>query len=98
MASKKIDLKDTKITVYEIKGWFGRPKITEQKRKFDQDCKTLLTLFAKYARVNKLPANAEELINYIGQSYTNIENTYKTRKPTAVVLDVNNAIDQLLKI
>lgn len=97
MTKKTLKLRDKEITVYELKGWFGRPKITEQKNKFDQDCKTLLTLFAKLAKANKLPTNAEEVINWVGQSYKNASDSFAKRKPRVVVLDVDYVLDQLVK-
>jgi hypothetical protein len=97
MTSKVIKLREKTITVYEPKGFFGKPQITEQKAKFDQDCKTLLTLFAKFAKVNKLPKNSQEIIDWIGQSYKNTEGTFITRKPKAVVLDIDYVLDQMVK-
>ena len=97
MAKKTITLRDKTITVWRPEGFFGTPHITEEKRKFDQDCKTLLTVFAKLAKANKLPTNAQELINWIAQSYQNCDDTFAIRKPKAVVLDVDYALDQLVK-
>lgn len=97
MAKKTITLRDKTITVWQKGGFFGTPKITEEKRKFDQDCKTLLTVFAKLAKANKLPTNAQDIINWIGQSYQNCEATFTSRKPKAVVLDVDYVLDQLVK-
>lgn len=97
MTTKAVTLKDKTIIVWQPGGFFGKPRITEQKRKFDQDCKTLLTLFAKLAKVNKLPKNSQEIIDWVGQSYQNCEKTFITRKPKAVVLDVDHVLDQLVK-
>lgn len=93
---KKIKLTDKTIQVWEVKGFLGGRKITEQKRKFDQDCKTLLTMLAKLAKKNKLPTNADEIINWVGQSYQNCEATFTTKKPNAVVLDVDKVLEQLV--
>lgn len=96
MTNKTIILKDIIITVYERKGFFGTLKIHEQKLKFDRDCHTLLTLFAKLAKANKLPKNSQEVIDFIGQSYRNCEQTFITRKPRAVVLNIDSVIEQLI--
>lgn len=97
MTNKEINLKSKQLVVYELKGFFRRPRVTEQKVKFDHDCKTLLTLFAKLAKVNKLPKNSQDIIDWIGQSYQNCEGTFITRKPTALVLDIDHVLDQLVK-
>lgn len=97
MTKKIVKLREKEITVYELKGFFGRPKITEQKTKFDQDCKTLLTVFAYLAKANELPKNSQEIIDWIGQSYTNCEATFIKRKPRAIVLDVNYLLEQVVK-
>ena len=98
MTNKVIKLTDMTITVWERKGFIlQKLQVTEQKKKYDQDCKTLLVLFAKLAKVNKLPKNSEAIVDAVNQSYTNIDNTFKTRKPLAAVLDVNNVLDQLVK-
>lgn len=94
---KTVPIKTKTITVFEYKGFFRRPQITEQKTKFDQDCKTLLTLFAKLAKVNKLPKNAEEMIANIAQSYKNTEACFTKRQPKAAVLDVDIVLDELVK-
>lgn len=97
MERKTVKLKDKNITVWERRGFFGQVHITEQKRKFDQDCKTLLTLFAKLAKANKLPTNAQDIINWIGQSYQNASDCFAQRKQIAVVLDIDDVLDQLVK-
>jgi len=97
MTSKTLTLTDKTITVWERKGLFGTLKIHEQKLKFDRDCNTLLTLFAKLAKVNKLPKNSQEVIDWIGQSYRNTEHTFISRKNQAIVLNVDSVIDQLVK-
>lgn len=97
MTSKTVKLTDKTITVWEREGFFGTLKIHEQKLKFDRDCNTLLTLFAKLAKANKLPKNSQEVIDWIGTSYRNTDHTFITRKNQAVVLDVDKVIDQLVK-
>lgn len=97
MTKQVIKLTDKTITVWERKGFFGKLIIHEQKLKFDRDCGTVLTLFAKLAVGNKLPKNSQEIIESIAQSYRNTENTFITRKNQAVVLDVDKVIDQLVK-
>lgn len=97
MTNKTVKLTDKTITVWERKGFFGTLKIHEQKLKFDRDCGTLLTIFAKLAKGNKLPKNSQEVIDWIGQSYRNTEQSFITRKNQAVVLNVDSVIEQLVK-
>ena len=97
MTKKVIKLKDKTIKVWERTGFIlQKLQVTEQKQKFDQECKTLLVLFAKLAKANKLPKNSEEIINSINQSYKNCDGTFTKRKPYAVVLDVDDVLNQLV--
>lgn len=97
MIDTTVKLSDKTITVWERRGMFGRLVIHEQKIKFDQDCKTLLTLFAKFAKVNKLPKNSQEIIEAIGASYQNCSDSFVKRKPYVVVVDVDKILNQLIK-
>lgn len=94
---KTITIKEKTIKVWERRGLFGGYKISPQKAKFDQDCKTMMIVFAKKAKANKLPANAEEIIAWVNQSYKNCEASFTKNHPYAVVLDVDLVLDELVK-
>lgn len=98
MTKKVITLRDKTIQVYERVGFFGKIRIHEQKTKYDQDCKTVMVLFAKFAAANKLPKNSQEIIEAIAQSYKNCERTFTTRKPFAAVVDVDIILDELVGV
>lgn len=93
---KLLKFKTKEVKLWERRGFWQTLQIHPDKTKWGMDEYAMLTILTRLMKRRTLPKNHKEIAVHMAMSYQNSSRAFQHRRKTAILLDIEHVIKQLI--